>query len=162
MFQKMWLGTRSPSTERIAPNCQSAGFQTGTGLEKIGSTVPNATATTAYVGTRKKMTSHAAPGSANDGQNQRLVIRSGSAGLEGRPRVLPERLPVRRQRVDRHALVEVRLADDGRGEVGGDVPLRDERSRVDHAQRRDVAVPGEVLDANLVVEQEVEERVGEH
>ena len=56
-------------TPAIPPNCQWSGFQIGTGCWKIGSTVPKATATTAYVGTRKNRTSQIAPGNANEGQN---------------------------------------------------------------------------------------------
>ena len=40
-------GASWSSTDLIVENCQSNGFQTGTGFWKIGSTVPNATARTA-------------------------------------------------------------------------------------------------------------------
>ena len=71
--------------------------------------------------------SQATPGSANDGQNQRLVIgpasgRRRSTGLEVRPRVLPERLPRRRQRVDRHALLEVGLRTTVEARLAGMYP----------------------------------------
>ena len=40
-------GASRSSTSRIHPTFHSSGFQIGTGPERIGSTVPNATATTA-------------------------------------------------------------------------------------------------------------------
>src|ERR1700752_5157517 len=96
--------------------CQCNGSQIGTGLLKIGSVVPNATASTAYVGTRKSSTSQAAPGNANAGHNQRRVtsLTRASAALELRPRVLPQALPLRRQREQRDPVREVGLADDRR------------------------------------------------
>src|SRR5215467_8337747 len=166
-IQKALPGLSPSSTVRIPENCQWSGFQIGTGWLKIGSVVPNATATTAYVGTRKSRISQTTPGEANDGQNQRLVtgappVERLSPGLEGRPCVLVERLSLRRQGIDGHALVEVGLAHDRRGEILGDVTLRDELVRIDRGERRDVAVPREVVDAVLVVEHEVEKRVREH
>src|SRR6185437_13552062 len=92
-----WPGRSWRRTSRIVPNCQCRGFQAGTGFEKIGSTLPNATASTAYVGTRNSRTSQIAPGSAKLGQrNRRVTVEL--AGLEGGPRVLPGRLPRCRER----------------------------------------------------------------
>src|SRR4051794_14107630 len=122
--QNVSPGLSPSSTVRIAPVCQCSGFHTGSGLLKIGSTPPNATASTAYVGTRKRSASQAAPGSAKLGQNQRLVNRFPRfrlSGLEARPDVLPERLSVGRQREQRQAVVEVGLADDRAREVLRDV-----------------------------------------
>ena len=55
-------------------NCdgsQFSGFQTGIGLRKTGSSVPNAMARTTYSGSRKKSASQTIPGVANAGQSQR-------------------------------------------------------------------------------------------
>src|SRR5215212_8809349 len=99
------------------------------------------------------------PGNARAGHSRRVARswpRSGSAtGLELRPGLSPERLGARGNLVERESVREVAGDHHGVHQVVGDVALVDQVASRELRQRRLVAVPPEVAEADLVVEQVV-------
>src|SRR5262245_44574939 len=176
------VNTRS-RTWRMEAKSQSAGFQAGSAVRRIGSMPPKATARIAYAGTTNRASSQIVPGAAIAAQNvararlSSMADRSGSgvasvsavtgrpgssAGGELRPLVLPDLVGFDRKWLEAQALGDDVVRQHGGPQVLGDVPLGDEVLGVEPSDRREVAEPREVELGVGRIEHMVDVEMGEH
>src|ERR1700712_2475020 len=96
------------STYRNWVMSQYAGFHTGTGRRRIGSTCPNRIARTTYIGATNSKASQRIPGMASDGQSSRRRPVTGLAtGVELLPDLVVLVVGVERQLEQPSADLEV-------------------------------------------------------